>query len=234
MRKWERRMATAETPAMIPPREVPLPLWRLVLMMLPFSLLASTLTTAGDLWSAGSGNGALGTGLVMAVFLVTLSIDAGLTGSLARKGTRNPLTLRATGSVGLVIVLPVVAAVVLTLGVIGPRSPLAVIGFTCILFPLAFALAGPWLARQVVPHGPAAGGTFLGRFWRMILLGSLPIAASLAVSVLLRGGDVPLVDGYWTGALVDTLLSSVNNMSIVVYAWAITRTARTNAAEVFA
>lgn len=230
-------MTTAEMPGMIPtrpPREVPLPLWRLVLVMLPFSLLASTMTTAMDLWSAESGNGNLGMSLVFAVFLMTLSIDAGLTGSLSGKGTRNPLSLRATGSIGLVIVLPVVAAVALTLGLFGPRSPLAVLGFTCILFPLTFALAGPWLARQVLPGGPAAGGTFLGRFWRMILVGSLPVAASLSVSVALRGGDVPLVDGYWTGALVDTLLSAVSNMTVVVYAWAITRTARVSTAEVFA
>ena len=234
MQAGEEAMATTETPGTHPPREVPLPPGRLVLVMLPFSLLASTMTTAMDLWSAGSGNGNLSTSLLFVIFLMTLSIDAGLTGSLAKKGTRNPLTLRATGSVGLVILLPVVAAVVLTLGGFGQSAPLAVIGFTGILLPLAFALAGPWLARQIVPGGPAAGGTFLGRFWRMILIGSLPLAASLAVSVVLRGGDVPLMDGYWTGALVDTLLSTLSNLSLVVYAWAITRTARVSTAEVFA
>lgn len=149
-------------------------------------------------------------------------------------GNRNPLSLRATGSVAAVLLLPVIVAVVLTLGVDAPRRPLVLTGAICFLLPLAFAFAGPWLARQVVPDGPATGGSVWGRFWRIAVLGPLPLVAVVALSVPLRGGDVPLISGYWTGAVIDTALSTVSNLCFIIYAWAITRTARVNTAEVFA
>lgn len=237
MRGGERRVAATETPGMIPtrpPREVPLPLWRLALVMLPLSLFASAVLTAMDLFSTDERNGWKAVGLFLAVALMSSSIDAALTGSVAGKGKRNPLRLRATGSVAAVLLVPVIVAVVLSLDVDAPRRPLALIGALCILSPLAFAFAGPWLARQVLPGGPTTGGSVWGRFWRIALLGPLPLPAVVALSVPLRGGDVPLISGYWTGAVIDTALSTVSNLCFVIYAWAITRTARTNTAEVFA
>lgn len=68
----------------------------------------------------------------------------------------------------------------------------------------------------------------------MAALGPIPIAVSLGFGFLAITSPFVSFASYWIGAALTALLIGVSSLTIVIYAWAITRTARTNAAEVFA
>lgn len=214
-------------------RRLPLSLGQIALNLLPLIFAVSLAGVALELMFPANPSVGL-TVLIFWTILLALGIRVGLTGSLWQVGSRTPFSLRALFSVGLALLIPMVLPITLALPLgVGPVR-IASLSTICGIIPLSLAIGGPWLAWQVVPEGPPSGGRFFGRFWRMAALGPIPIAVSLGFGFLAITSPFVSFASYWIGAALTALLIGVSSLTIVIYAWAITRTARTNAAEVFA